>query len=243
LPQLSLSDDSRRLAVADNDYDNPILKIFDTDTRVEQASRRLPPLTSFGSMYQPLEFDEERNRLFVGYHERRGVLGSELSGRLLVLDAGTLGDLGAVDGGAPKFALARRNELGVNAPFFSGRGGCVTIAVEVWGADNSPLRVSSGIRCLSGSTIVSVPDAMSTVAHHVTDRRVTLSWPTVLGASDYVVEAGSLPGLSNLARVQSGGANQFVANGVPPGTYYVRVRGLNEVGSGTPSPELIVTVR
>jgi hypothetical protein len=34
-----------------------------------------------------------------------------------------------------------------------------------------------------------------------------------------------------------------IAQRVPPGTYYVRVRGRNRCGDGPPSPELAVTVR
>jgi hypothetical protein len=34
-----------------------------------------------------------------------------------------------------------------------------------------------------------------------------------------------------------------IAQRVPPGTYYVRVRGRNRCGDGPPSPEVAVTVR
>jgi hypothetical protein len=40
-----------------------------------------------------------------------------------------------------------------------------------------------------------------------------------------LVEAGSAPGLSNLAVVDAGGfVSEFRAFNVPPGAYYVRVR-------------------
>jgi hypothetical protein len=49
-------------------------------------------------------------------------------------------------------------------------------------------------------------------------------------------------GLTNIAQIQATGSSLVVAN-VPSGTYYVRMRGLNDVGAGAASNEVVVTVQ
>lgn len=76
----------------------------------------------------------------------------------------------------------------------------------------------------------------------------TLSWvaPTSASAADvptsYVVEAGSARGGSNIARVNVGNVTSYSVD-VPPGTYYVRVRGLNALGVSDPSNEITLQGR
>ncbi len=65
----------------------------------------------------------------------------------------------------------------------------------------------------------------------MTGRLVTLTWGAAAGATSYVVEAGSASGLANLA-VLPVGANPALTVTAPPGTYFVRVRGLNGCGAG-----------
>ncbi len=75
---------------------------------------------------------------------------------------------------------------------------------------------------------------------------VTVSWsaPSTGDApTTYVVEAGSRPGLADLARVStSTTATSLSASGVPNGTYYLRVRAANPGGQGPPSNEAVLTV-
>ncbi|MEZ5285184.1 MAG: hypothetical protein R2712_10320 [Vicinamibacterales bacterium] len=75
--------------------------------------------------------------------------------------------------------------------------------------------------------------------------RVRLSWlpPTTGGLpADYIIEAGSVAGASNLlVQATAGAATTFDAD-APAGTYYVRVRGRNAYGLGPPSSELLVTL-
>jgi hypothetical protein len=68
--------------------------------------------------------------------------------------------------------------------------------------------------------------------------------PTVGAAvSAYIIEAGSGPGLSNLAVASTGSAStSFHVPSVPVGTYYVRVRGSNGVGTGAPSQDVSFTM-
>jgi hypothetical protein len=75
---------------------------------------------------------------------------------------------------------------------------------------------------------------------------VTLSWTRPSAGStptDYVVEAGSAPGLSNLALFHTGNdATIYTATNVGSGVYYVRVRSSNSAGTSAPTPDLVVTV-
>ena len=86
------------------------------------------------------------------------------------------------------------------------------------------------------------PTALTSV---VVGSRVTLQWTpgTRPGqATGFRVEAGAQPGLSNLATLTTGVVSEFVIDGVPAGTYHVRVRAVNWGGVSEPSPEIVVTV-
>ena len=83
------------------------------------------------------------------------------------------------------------------------------------------------------------------LAATVDNRIVTLSWsaPAAGGApAAYRIEAGSAPGLSNLAVISNGSPATMFVVGAPPGQYYVRVRGMNAGGMGLPSDEIVVVV-
>jgi filamentous hemagglutinin family protein len=59
----------------------------------------------------------------------------------------------------------------------------------------------------------------------------------------YLLEAGSAPGLSNLAVLDTGGINSsFSVPQVPPGTYWVRVRAANAAGVGAPSQDVSIVM-
>ena len=62
--------------------------------------------------------------------------------------------------------------------------------------------------------------------------------PTTGIATGYVIEAGSAPGLANLALLPTGAATSLVVPAVPPGLYFVRVRATNAEGVGAPSTEI-----
>ena len=68
----------------------------------------------------------------------------------------------------------------------------------------------------------------------------TLSWgaPLVGTATSYIIEAGTATGLSNIGVVDTGStATTLSVPGVPPGTYYLRVRAVNALGSSPVSNE------
>jgi glucose/arabinose dehydrogenase len=90
------------------------------------------------------------------------------------------------------------------------------------------------------------PNAPRDLRIVVSGRDVVVTWNAPEDGAvplAYQLEAGSVPGAADLAVVFAE-ANQFLLPfaGVPPGTYYVRVRGFNEAGLGAASTELTVVV-
>ena len=77
--------------------------------------------------------------------------------------------------------------------------------------------------------------------------KATFTWsqPAADGASDedpsdYILEAGTAPGLSDIAEVHLGNVRSFSAP-VPPGTYYVRIRSANGFGESDPTDDVLLT--
>jgi hypothetical protein len=91
-----------------------------------------------------------------------------------------------------------------------------------------------------------VPGAPRNLTAQVVGGTVTLTWDVPIGGGlpiDYVVEAGTGPGLSNIATGPTNTlATTFTTSSVANGTYYWRVRARNAVGASLPSNEVSVTV-
>ena len=83
------------------------------------------------------------------------------------------------------------------------------------------------------------PDAPASLTDSGSGSTVTLGWTAPSGATDYVLEAGTEPGSSNIGSLRVGNVTQFSTH-APPGTYYVRVRALNARGAGPASNEVVV---
>jgi len=95
--------------------------------------------------------------------------------------------------------------------------------------------------------VAAPPPAPNFTSHTVSGSTVTLNWTAGIGgtpATSYIVEAGSALGLSNLAVANTGNtATTASFAGVPPGTYYVRLRAVNAQGASVVSNERTIIVQ
>jgi hypothetical protein len=104
------------------------------------------------------------------------------------------------------------------------------------------LRLESAGPCPSAPP----PGPPSNLTASVAGATVMLNWspPAAGGAlSSYVVEAGVAPGDSSITLFDTGSTvTSLTANGVPPGTYFVRVKARNAAGASAASNEVAVVV-
>jgi hypothetical protein len=88
--------------------------------------------------------------------------------------------------------------------------------------------------------VACAPTAPTGLVQSVNWNTVTLSWSPSVGATGYVIEAGSSSGQANLLVAPVGLPPLVTA--APPGTYFVRARARNACGMGAASAEVVVTV-
>ena len=95
-------------------------------------------------------------------------------------------------------------------------------------------------------TPTSVPGAPTAFATFANGLFVSMTWkaPTTGGTpTGYMIESGSAPGRSDIAKFSSGSSVPgFSADKVGPNTYYVRVRAINAAGAGPVSNESVLVV-
>ena len=95
------------------------------------------------------------------------------------------------------------------------------------------------------AAVANPPAAPEGLSATVDSGLVRINWtlpPYSPAATGYVLEGGTGPGLSNLARVALGPTTSIDIPGVPAGRYYVRVRATNYTGTGPTSNEVVVDV-
>jgi subtilisin family serine protease len=151
---------------------------------------------------------------------------------LLKIVAALRGDVGAV---ATLLAALRSTGWNILDRASAGSGGTFP---EVRAYDAAYLIYTGG------GTLA--PGAPSGLVATSSGSSVQLRWnaPTTGGApTSYTIEAGSAPGLSNLANFATGNtATSFAASGIGAGTYYVRVRATNSAGASAASNEATLVV-
>jgi hypothetical protein len=113
---------------------------------------------------------------------------------------------------------------------------------RAWSIVLSLLAMGFSVR-LQAQTLPGAPVGLS---NSVSGSTVVLLWQEPASGAlvqQYVVEAGSVPGASNVVRFYTGSSStSVVATNVPDGTYHVRVRSVNAAGESVPSNEVAVTV-
>ena len=90
-------------------------------------------------------------------------------------------------------------------------------------------------------SVTGVPTAPGGLTSVVNGATVRLSWNRAVGAQGYRLEAGTASGLADLVNADMGDVTSFQGL-VPPGTYFVRVRGVNAAGVSAPSGQVQVVV-
>ncbi len=89
--------------------------------------------------------------------------------------------------------------------------------------------------------LVTAPGAPRGLAVTAQGRGLRAEWQNVGGASGFVLDVGLAPGRTDVSLTLGPDSHATFAE-VPPGTYFLRLRGGNAVGGGRASSELRVTV-
>lgn len=89
--------------------------------------------------------------------------------------------------------------------------------------------------------LTTAPGPPRDLTARVEGRDVALTWRNVGAASHFVLDVGLAPGRTDLS-VPLGVEPRAAFSGVPPGVYYLRVRGGNEFGGGRASDERRIIV-
>lgn len=151
-------------------------------------------------------------------------------------------------GSAPGLSNLANFATGSTATTFSATGignGTYYVRVRaqngagVSGTSNEATLVVGAVGCAGA------PGAPTSLTVGETGGTVTLTWGAPAGGcpvTSYVLQAGSAPGLSNLANSSVGAVTSYVATGVGAGTYYIRVVAQNAAGTSAASNEVVLTV-
>lgn len=215
-------DSTRRLAYVTNQGDNTICVV--DMTRV--------PAAGGGGLPAPanLSYTTQGNAVTLTWAAVPGAASYDIEagsgpGRsdLAVLNTTSLGFSATAAPGSYYVRVRARNAAGtVSAPSNE-----VTIAVGV-----------------QPGPCVAAPGPPAAVTASSNGGTVVLTWGGSVGMpATYIVEAGSAPGLSNLANLETGSTStSYTAANAPRGTYYLRLRAKNSSGTSAASSEVVIVV-
>lgn len=130
---------------------------------------------------------------------------------------------------------ASSNEVPVHDWMLTGDGLVLVDAIQPYSA-----AADSGVLIVAPR-----PAAPAALAATVSASTVALAWSAVESNAitlRYVLEAGSAPGLADIATFDVGVNTALSVGAVPRGTYYVRVRAANYTGASAASNEVVVVV-
>jgi hypothetical protein len=111
------------------------------------------------------------------------------------------------------------------------------------GAQSAPSNEVTVAVTGGGTTGCPGPPAAPIAAISAAGLQVGVNWSSGPGcpATSFLLQAGSGPGLANVAQINMGGQTAISAM-VPAGNYYVRIIGSNQFGTGPPSEDLLMRV-
>jgi fibronectin type III domain protein len=123
-----------------------------------------------------------------------------------------------------------------------------TYFVRILAANDAGVGVPSNevsLIVLGSLPCVGAPTPPTNLVALINGSTVTLGWTISTGqATSYVVEAGSAPGATDIGVFDTGSsAGGATFAGVPPGTFFVRVRAKNTCGTSGQSNEVTAVVR
>lgn len=262
VPEVAVADDEASVWLWTETETPPVTELtirrIDMTSGAETLSIPLPNGNSTGLQVTPrgLLLDEEGQRVAISVaYTRNGTLDRRtVTGEIRVFDSATGDEIGRTDvEGFSTVHLDRgtRSILAFSQSRtveFSGPTWCGPPVVRVLFPD--PGRAPEVSRAAPGGrecyvvAFASPPPAPQLDPPSISaSGSVTLSWsnPPELTAG-FVVEAGSAPGLANLASFPVAGGATLTVENVPPGSYHVRVRARNDIGLGVPSNEILVHV-
>lgn len=158
------------------------------------------------------------------------------------------GNFTTVNGQARRTVAAVDAATGATTRPFSaiglaGQGRHVAVAPEgLWVGANTADYGQSHLLFFPEAAMGGLPGPPSTPTVNIAGPTLTLRWaPSALGGApvDYVVEAGTGRGLTNIATLPLGAATpQFTFTPVPGGLYYMRVRARSAAGLGPASADV-----
>jgi glucose/arabinose dehydrogenase len=214
--------------------------------RIREGSIPTPDVGETTPAFTPLTepmLDYERSYGFTvtgGYVYRGRALGPDYFGRYFFADSGS-GHLWSL-AWHPDPATGRATVTGVvdHTSELGGSGPIVSLAEDPGGELYLIVYDGRIVKLVIGGPGAAAPTNLIAETSGAT---VTLAWTGTDGATQYRIEAGSRPGASDLAVIDTGSKQtSFTASGVDDGVYYVRVRALNGASASGVSNEVVVTI-